>query len=328
MGEHTGQNGARGNQVALRFPQLEERGNIVMPQSTIGSTATPSPEPGSTQGPRARESYQRLSEEIRSVPDGDLVTINIDVPTAVSTTLALIPRIRELRPAVANLSTFDLSRYDKLEDYAFALAHAHTLYLAASAPARPLDELVAAGTALRQVLAADASALAARGLVNGDTLDEIRGSTGYLDLAFDLSTLAALMRETWSTIASQTGVKLAELDRAEMIAEQVLVAAGMRAQAPAVMTASAQTRQRSFTLFLRAYDEVRRAVSYLRWHEGDADSITPSLYAGRTSRRKPTAAQQPVQQTTAPAATAATVPAAGATPGAVVTAAHGAGGTA
>jgi len=32
---------------------------------------------------------------------------------------------------------------------------------------------------------------------------------------------------------------------------------------------------------------VRRAVSYLRWNEGDVDDIAPSLFQGRGGRPKP-----------------------------------------
>ena len=32
-------------------------------------------------------------------------------------------------------------------------------------------------------------------------------------------------------------------------------------------------------------DEVRRAVTYLRWKAGDADDIAPSLFAGRARRK-------------------------------------------
>jgi hypothetical protein len=45
-------------------------------------------------------------------------------------------------------------------------------------------------------------------------------------------------------------------------------------------------RQKAFTLFVRAYDEARRAVQYLRAKAGDADSIAPSLYQGRAGRRR------------------------------------------
>jgi hypothetical protein len=35
---------------------------------------------------------------------------------------------------------------------------------------------------------------------------------------------------------------------------------------------------------VHAYDQTRRAVAYLRWNEGDADAIAPSLYKGRGGR--------------------------------------------
>lgn len=50
-------------------------------------------------------------------------------------------------------------------------------------------------------------------------------------------------------------------------------------------------RQQELTLLVQSYEEVRRAVVYLRWHEADADTITPSLYAGRG--RKAVAAEAP-----------------------------------
>lgn len=40
----------------------------------------------------------------------------------------------------------------------------------------------------------------------------------------------------------------------------------------------------AFTLFATAYNECRRGVSHLRWHEGDATEIVPSLYRGRGGR--------------------------------------------
>ena len=50
---------------------------------------------------------------------------------------------------------------------------------------------------------------------------------------------------------------------------------------------AAEIRQQAFTLFVNNYDQVRRAISFLRWNEGDVDDIIPSLYAGRsTGKRK------------------------------------------
>lgn len=47
----------------------------------------------------------------------------------------------------------------------------------------------------------------------------------------------------------------------------------------------ADARQRTFTLLVRSYDQIRRALSYLRWNEGDVDRIAPSLWAGRGGSR-------------------------------------------
>jgi hypothetical protein len=58
-------------------------------------------------------------------------------------------------------------------------------------------------------------------------------------------------------------------------------------------------RQRNFTLFANAYDQVRRAISYLQWDDDDLEKVAPSLYGGRIVQRKgdtPPAAELPVVQ--------------------------------
>src|SRR5215510_5535519 len=86
--------------------------------------------------PRFRDAYQRLHTDIRSVEDKDLVPINIDIPSAVTTALGSLPEIRSLRTQILrDMPSFDLTQFDRLEDCTLALGHAHTLYLAASAPA-------------------------------------------------------------------------------------------------------------------------------------------------------------------------------------------------
>jgi hypothetical protein len=47
-------------------------------------------------------------------------------------------------------------------------------------------------------------------------------------------------------------------------------------------------------LFLNTYNQERRAVHFLRWDQGDADAIDPSLYAvGRSARRKGEETEEP-----------------------------------
>jgi len=252
--------------------------------------ATTTTQPDSTSPvPRFRDAYQHLIDEIRKVPDADIVTINIDVPTAVTTVLGALPGILTFRPQIAtDIPSFDLARLDKLESYTLALGHAHTLYLAASNPPESLVELSDTGTKARELLLSDASALAARGFIDGEKLKTLKGAHGYRNLAVDLFTLSALLRDNWDRIAGKTAVQSAELDQAETLADRLLTAFGLREQGTETTAESAGIRQRAFSLFVNTYDDARRALSYLRWHQGDIDDVAPSLYAARgSSKRKP-----------------------------------------
>jgi hypothetical protein len=238
--------------------------------------------------PRFRHAYEQLLDEIRQVPSGDYIVINIDIPSAITTVMGVLPFLQALRPRiVAELPQFNIVRFDKVEAYTLALGHAHALYLAASEPTEALEAIAETAADLRDVLFADARALAQRRLIDGERLKELKGVKGYRQLAFDLFALSALMRERWSTISGKTAIELKELDQAEWLADRILTGVGQREQTSAVAADAAENRQRAFTLFVNAYDHARRAVSFFQWDTEDADALAPSVYtAGRTARRK------------------------------------------
>jgi hypothetical protein len=236
-------------------------------------------------GPRHRAAYERALPAAGALVRTELVTINLDVPTAVTTVLGKLSGIRSFRAAITGtLPTFDLTTLDRLETYALATAHAHAVYASASASPEPLTKLMRACTSLRDTLHADATALAKRGLVAESLLRRFRSSIGYKSVAFDILGLSALLRRAWPQIEGKTALTLAELDRAELAAEGLLAALGERVRARGALAEVVQLRRRLFTLLLDAWDQARRAISYLRWNEGDLEHIAPSLYAGR--RRK------------------------------------------
>ena len=119
-------------------------------------------------------------------------------------------------------------------------------------------------------------------------------------------------RNNWDRIGTKTAITMAELDQAEEISRKLVAAVGAREQAPAVLAEVAVQRQRMFTLFVEAYDQVRRAISMLRWNEGDLETIAPSLYSGRGNVRKRT----DPQPSTPPATTASGTPTTPTLPGA------------
>ena len=230
--------------------------------------------------------YASLAEEIRCLKDSDLVHITLDVVAAVTTAFGVLRKLASLRQLMQQLPVFDRAAVDKLETYAMALYETHVDYLSASRPTQALPRLVEEATKVRNLLYADVQALIQREFIDAQEIREVRTGVGYKALAVDLTLLADAMRRKWEVTQNKTAVQLAELLRAQQLATGLLRVVGEREQAPAVVAAAAAKRSRAFTLFIRAYDEVRRAVTYLRWHEGDADLIAPSLYAGRAPAKR------------------------------------------
>lgn len=212
----------------------------------------------------------------------DVTRVNLDVPSAVATVLGALPEVMALRPDVEkHLPTFDVGHFDRLQMYTMALSHAFAQSRSSITETDKLPELNAEGTRLRDNFRADMATLARRGLVNPDSLIRCKGYSGYKNVATELQVLAILGRASWRAIEGKCGISVEELDRADKIAAHMLRLVGLREQAPEIAAVAAADRDRAFTLFFRSYDQVRRAVMYLRWDENDADEIAASLYGGR-----------------------------------------------
>jgi hypothetical protein len=139
---------------------------------------------------------------------------------------------------------------------------------------------------VRRVATTDAVALAGRGLISGDRIGDFKANVGYKNVTYDLVGLASLLKQNWGKIAGKTAIQASELDAAEALAGQLISALSARDQMPVLIASAAVQRQRNFTLFAQAYDQVRRAISYLRWDNEDLERIAPSLYGGRIVNKK------------------------------------------
>lgn len=229
--------------------------------------------------------YNATAADRAAVPQGDLLAVNLNVQLVTTTILGALPRLWSLRDEViAKIPSFDIAQFDKLEVYAKALAYAQTVYLAASTPAETLPALASRAIEIRQQLLTDATALARRGLLDQKRLDDLKGDTGYLSVASDLGVLVRMLREGWTAIVSKSAIQPSELDEAEQVFERITLAYAERTRQSEATIAAAEDRQRAYTLCLNAYDQARRATTYLRWEQGDADKFTPSLWAGRGGR--------------------------------------------
>jgi hypothetical protein len=213
----------------------------------------------------------------------------LDIPTAVSTVLGSLPEIRAQRDELAaKLPDFDPSALDKLEDYALALSAAHAALLAASQPSSELRAVVEEATEVRELLLSDATALVRRGLLSSESIADLKGPMGFRNISTDVFHLVEAIRARWADIESKSAITQQELDRAERLQQRLNRLLGLKDQQTPDINAASEQRRRALTLLLRAYDEVRRAITYLRWKTNDIDDIAPSLFAGRGGRRKST----------------------------------------
>jgi hypothetical protein len=144
-------------------------------------------------------------------------------------------------------------------------------------------------------------------VLSASVLAQSKGATGQRNTGTDVLTLIYVFRKGWNAIAGRSCVTQAELVDAELSVNMLLTDLALREQTPAMREANALTRQRAYTLFVRTYDKVRKAVSYLRCDEDDADDFAPSLFGSR-KKRGGTDLEKPaeVAPATAPSTTAAT----------------------
>jgi hypothetical protein len=230
------------------------------------------------------EAYERVRAEIEAVPASEVSVVNIDILIGVTTVLGSLPKLRQLRPQLAAIPGFDIPRFDRLEPIARALGHTHTLLLRSSARP-PIAELVEQAVKLREVLLMDATALATRGLLDSAALRGLKGAVGYRNLAFDLGALSNLLLQVWSQVRGKCAVQESELSLARTLADRLLTAVGRRQFESPAQSAATLTRARAFTVFVKSYDQIRRAVTYLRWDEDDANEFAPSLYERRNKKK-------------------------------------------
>jgi len=229
----------------------------------------------------------QLKTEMAALDAGALLPVTIEIPAGVALVLGSLPDIRGFRDQIAKeMPSFDLARFDKLETYTLALNEAHAGFKVATEPADALDQAVAEGERLRALLLAEANALELRGLLDGKKLREVGSGQGRRNLASDLTLLYKAMDDSWPALEGKARVTRSELETAARIGQYIMRLVGLREEGTQTVAAAADTRSRIYTLFVQAYEDARRAINFLRWKEGDADNIAPSLHSTRGGGRR------------------------------------------
>jgi hypothetical protein len=248
------------------------------------------------------EGFQRVEAEVRAVPLDRLMPINFDVRAVVTTILGVYPELVELRPAIEELPVSVEFIY-KVKDYALALGYAHSRMQVAVQTSDALAAVAQEGIVVRDQLQADAQGFAKRGIIRPEVLTRFRSGTGYRGIAFDLVGLPEVFLDVWDKLEGKTPLTREEVENARKLGARIAQLIGVREQGPVVRDQAAVLRQQAYVLCSESYEEARHAVAFVRRKEGDAESIAPSLFAGRGGRgSQPSAPPSDAPATPAPGA--------------------------
>jgi hypothetical protein len=234
-----------------------------------------------------QEAFERLRPELVTLHKKDLSPINVDPITAASIIRAALPRAHSLKATIQQeLNSFDPSLLEKLDQYTLALIHAQRRCVCVKQPPEQLKTLIERLRSIREQFQFDITCLAARRLIENYRRATFRSSTSYRNLASDVLTLAGLFRKHWPAVSSRTAVTLEELNEAETLANDLISVLNVHSRSPDVVAQAALERQQVFTLCDVAYNQLRKAVTVVRWEQGDANQIAPSIRSGKRPRRK------------------------------------------
>jgi hypothetical protein len=231
--------------------------------------------------------FHTTARERAALQEDDLEVINVTIPTAITIAKTAIARTRSLVSRIEHYEhDVDVGAIAKIELYADALWQAQVRSRLAIQDRLGPRALLRHGVALRRHLVVDLQLLTARGLLDPAVLTKRRFGNGYKNVALDLLGIGDTLGKLLAANPS-SGIRSADVDEAIHIGTEISTqinedAASARARA---VIDAADDRRRAYTLLVRAYDQLRCVVSFLRWRNGDAERLAPALHNERRRRR-------------------------------------------
>jgi hypothetical protein len=213
---------------------------------------------------------------------GAPVVQRFSITTAYVLVRRALPRLRALRDTIAkSLPEFDLQHIDRIEERALSALWARSCERATQ-PGRVVDRaaLESEAEALYQTMFATVVLLASRGLVPQSLVDEVRSGTGTRDRASDLEVLGLALISREKEIEGKHVLTREELNRSLVLSQELLDAMGDRVVVALPRVEATRERRLAAMLLAQSWDEIRRALTYVLWHEGTANDVAPSFNTG------------------------------------------------
>ena len=241
-----------------------------------------------------RAAFDKTASVRAAMRPEDLKHWGLNAMYAIGKALWIAPRMAPFRAQMVALSGFDAAHLDWLADYARGLRFVHTEVVRRIERANQLPGLVDEGWKIRELLLDYAALLSKKGTVDPKVIEEVKKGSGHADLVLDLT---VLVRELDSLPPAYTGPEApatqADLARAVQIADQVNTAMGNGTDVDRNQAELVLERRKLGHLLVRAHSQIRRAMTYIRWDEGDVDQLVPSLYVAGPGRPRAKAEPEP-----------------------------------
>ncbi|HEU4535294.1 MAG TPA: hypothetical protein VFS00_14295, partial [Polyangiaceae bacterium] len=268
----------------------EARTGEAMPAGWAAMAASAGGEAAAEASYEAAElAFRRRKAEIDAVSLAGRGRITVSIPAAVEVGLGAAPYIEAKKDELqAVWPQYDPERAGRLREYALAALFAHLRVAGSAEGANRLRALLEEASPLRERMLRVAETHAYCGDLDAERVANIRRGTGHRDTALDLLQLAMLFREARAGLAGRTPITDDDIARAAELGSQIVDALGQRRLGSDGASAPAQEeeeRAKAFWLFYETYEMCRRGMAHLRWVEGDADQIVPSLFSQIGLRR-------------------------------------------
>lgn len=248
----------------------------------MGENVTPVAPARLDRAETAVESYKRKEDRILGLNVALVGRVTGDIPVAASIAMGAKQNLERLRADLERLQDggVAVAALDELEDLALAAFYAELQYQSVLS-SKELTPLIERARYVREITLGAAEMLAKVGIFNVTVVTRIREGAGNIDLAKDLMALGALFSANWELAINKVPFGLDLVNESSQLGPRLLRAIGVSEVGEVRKDPSYDwdsLRARAFRLLVNCYEELRRAVTYLRWFEGDAKLFAPTLH--------------------------------------------------
>ena len=237
-----------------------------------------------TSSSRSAVAYEQCKPEFLAASRGTLSALNIDPGLAVRTMLTAVLNAAPYRESIEKLPFCDHDLINKLEPYALGLGYANALLAWQLEGPKPTDALVEELRRTRKVLVTELELVQLRGILPEGSI-KLEGTSSYNAMVQDVRAIATVFLANWGTVGPQIGGQSQHVEDALAAADQLVAALAESNQVEAKTESSQLIRLAAWNVAYRAYRELERVIDYLRFHDGDAQLIVPSLFIRGKGKR-------------------------------------------